>query len=89
MSTPPEFPNATQFHTIAAIMDPGNGEQLGSVDITFKIDDTPSSGNYPDVAVTPLEIAEAINERYAAKGWPHLLFSGRQAEAPLNPDPEP
>lgn len=85
MATPPEFPNATVFRTVAAILDPGNGEQLGSIALSFTIEDIPSSGNYPDVAVTPLEVAEAIDALYQAKGWPHLLFSGRQSEAPLNP----
>ena len=85
MSTPPEFPNGTEFRTITAIMDPGSGEQLGSVELHFTVNDNPTSGSYP--AVTSLEIAEAISGLYAARGWPHMLFSGRQAEAPLNPAP--
>ena len=85
MGTPPEFPNATQFRAITAVMDPGNGEQLGSVDLNFTVNDNPTSDSYP--AVTPLEIADAINSLYEAKGWPHMLFSGQQAAVPLNPAP--
>ena len=40
--------------------------------------ETPAS-----LTLTPLEIANALNEMATSRGWPTLTFYGAPAEAPL------
>ncbi|MGV9455221.1 hypothetical protein [Streptomyces sp. NPDC003635] len=51
------------------------------VEIEFRVQnhETPTAS-----AVSPTEIAEALNELAAAKGWPPITFYGTPKQVPLN-----
>lgn len=59
----------------------GEYETNMEVEIEFRVQNHEAPAAY---AVSPTEIAEALNELAAAKGWPPITFYGTPKPAPLN-----
>lgn len=51
------------------------------VEIEFRVQNTEAPAAYE---VSPAEVAEALNELAASKGWPPITFYGTPKPAPLN-----
>ncbi|MEU3527620.1 hypothetical protein AB0E62_27745 [Streptomyces sp. NPDC038707] len=75
-----DFPQGTLFGGRSE-RDTGN-DMPSELEIKFSVanaSETPAA-----YAVTPQEIAEAINKLLASRGWPSVTFYGTPAPAPLN-----
>ncbi|MFF4716684.1 hypothetical protein ACFY2V_35605 [Streptomyces eurythermus] len=58
-----------------------SGDTPSELEIKFSIANAETPAAY---AVTPQEIADAINKYLASRGWPAVTFYGTPAPAPLN-----
>ncbi|MGW1212547.1 twin-arginine translocation signal domain-containing protein [Streptomyces sp. NPDC002499] len=77
-TTSTDFPNGTLFSgNSQLVQDDMNGDL--TIKFSVAVSDTPAAN-----VVSPLEIAEALNELAASKGWPPITFYGTPAPAPLN-----
>ncbi|WP_330292576.1 hypothetical protein [Streptomyces sp. NBC_00576] len=67
------FPNGAEFHAGASL------DLDSSLQLTFSLQIQTDAQHM----ITPIMIADALNEIAASRGWPALTFYGRPAEAPL------
>jgi hypothetical protein len=67
---------------------PGEWEEAPTLDLRFSAYIDPPGGPAlpPGVtAITPLMVADALNELLADNGWPPIEFLGTPVDEPLNP----
>lgn len=69
------FPSGTQFHAGAVLPD-----LEADLQITFSLQISQTLAQH---MITPVELADALNEIATSRGWPALTFYGRPVEAPL------
>ncbi|UUU20455.1 hypothetical protein [Streptomyces sp. DSM 40750] len=72
-----DFPGGTEFSGMVRMPD------TESTELTFSF--TVSAAEAPAAQrITALEVANALNELAATRGWPPITFYGTPAPAPLN-----
>lgn len=71
------FPGGTEFSGSVLLPE---GDYVGQISLSFSVgfSETPAANT-----ITPLEIANALNELTASRGWPAITFYGTPAPAPL------
>ncbi|WP_149824021.1 hypothetical protein [Streptomyces tailanensis] len=72
-----EFPNGTEFSGSSHVPY-AEGEFLTLI---FSIDNSEVSAPH---LITPVDIANALNELAVSRGWPAITFYGASSPAPLN-----
>ncbi|QEV64185.1 hypothetical protein CP982_40420 [Streptomyces spectabilis] len=70
------FPPGTEFSGRVQ-----HGTGYAELNLTFKVKTEESPAQYD---ISPEEIAEALNEVAAKRGWPRITFYGTPPKAPLN-----
>ncbi|MFF1678053.1 hypothetical protein ACFVYG_18680 [Streptomyces sp. NPDC058256] len=71
------FPDGTKFSGTVMMEPSDSGPQI-SLSFSVGFSSTPTANT-----ITPLEIANALNELTASRGWPAITFYGTPAPAPL------
>ncbi|MDX2606043.1 hypothetical protein PV379_27665 [Streptomyces caniscabiei] len=72
-----DFPEGTRFS--GTVRMPGTEMTELTLSFTVSTVETPAAQR-----ISALEVAEALNELAAARGWPPVTFYGAPAPAPLN-----
>ncbi|MGI5456788.1 hypothetical protein ACQEWB_27205 [Streptomyces sp. CA-249302] len=76
-----DFPANTEFSGGSTLPDPVYSEGAGHVNLTFRLTcETSVAGSKVD----PIDVANALNEFLATRGWPPITFYGTPAPAALN-----
>ncbi|GAB2923136.1 MULTISPECIES: hypothetical protein [Streptomyces] len=75
--TGPDFPEGTKFSGYVRM--PGTEMTELTVSFTVSTTEAPAAQR-----ISALEVANALNELAAARGWPPITFYGTPAPAPLN-----
>ncbi|WP_318205456.1 hypothetical protein [Streptomyces sp. SCL15-4] len=78
-STAADFPEGTLFG--GRVGRSTNSDTPADLEIKFSVTNSETPAGY---VVTPQEIADALNELIASRGWPAITFYGTPAPAPLN-----
>lgn len=76
-----DFPPDTEFTGTATLPDPVYSEGAGHVKVAFRVS---CDSSVPGSVVHPIDIANALNEFLATRGWPSVTFYGTPQPAPLN-----
>lgn len=76
-TTSADFPEGTLFAGTSSL-----GFERPQITIKFSVaaSEAPEAAN----AVSPTDIADALNDFIASRGWPAITFYGTPAPAPLN-----
>lgn len=72
------FANGTEFSGMAKIASDDMGPEI-HLTFSVSVSETPAANT-----VTPLEIANALNELAATRDWPAITFYGTPVPAPLS-----
>ncbi|MEH0432442.1 hypothetical protein QBB34_40170 [Streptomyces stelliscabiei] len=72
-----DFPEGTRFSGTVRMP----GTEMTELTVTFSVATTEAPAAQ---RISALEVAEALNELAAARGWPPVTFYGTPAPAPLN-----